>query len=177
MAVRGPALPPAALRAGPAQDLVIRRVDKLFPLWVALGLVIPFLAGLALSGGSVLAGLTAFVWAGLRVFLLHHATWSVNSICHMYGRRPSPPRTRAATTGLSRSYRSAKAGTTATTPSPTSARHGLRRTQIDPSYAVIRVLERLGLVWNVKQPRPEQIAAKQHALGMTPLATADRSAA
>ena len=100
------------------KDPVIRRVDKLFPLWVALGLVIPFLAGLALSGGSVLAGLTAFVWAGLvRVFLLHHATWSVNSICHMYGRRPFATRTRAATTGSSRSYRSAKAGTTATTPS------------------------------------------------------------
>ena len=69
-------------------DPVIRWVDKLFPLWVMLGLVIPFLAGLALSGGSLWAGFTAFLWAGLvRVFLLHHATWSVNSICHMYGRR------------------------------------------------------------------------------------------
>ena len=59
---------------------------------------------------------------------------------------------------------------------PTSARHGLRRTQIDPSYAVIRVLERLGLVWNVKQPRAEQIAAKQDAPGATRLAASRRAA-
>ena len=67
---------------------MIRMVDRLFPLWVLLGLAIPFVAGFALSGGSLFAGFTAFVWAGLvRVFLLHHATWSVNSVCHMYGRQ------------------------------------------------------------------------------------------
>jgi len=51
---------------------------------------------------------------------------------------------------------------------PTSARHGLQRKQIDPSFAVIRVLERLGLVWNVKQPRAEQIAAKRAAAAAGP---------
>ena len=71
------------------KDPVIRWVDKYFPLWALLGLAIPFVLGFALSGGSLFAGFTAFVWAGLvRVFLLHHATWSVNSICHMYGRQP-----------------------------------------------------------------------------------------
>ena len=160
------------------KDPVIRRVDKLFPLWVLLGLVIPFLAGLALSGGSVLAGLTAFIWAGLvRVFLLHHATWSVNSICHMYGRRPFATKDESRDNWLVAFVSLGEGWHHSHHAFPTSARHGLRRTQIDPSYAVIRVLERLGLVWNVKQPRREQIAAKQHAQGMTPLAAADRRAA
>ena len=71
------------------KDPLIRWVDKYFPLWALLGLAIPFVLGFALSGGSLFAGFTAFVWAGLvRVFLLHHATWSVNSICHMYGSKP-----------------------------------------------------------------------------------------
>jgi stearoyl-CoA desaturase (delta-9 desaturase) len=60
---------------------------------------------------------------------------------------------------------------------PTSARHGLRRFQFDPSYAVIRVLERLGLVWNVKRPKESQIEAKRRNAGVGRLATADRTAA
>jgi len=71
------------------EDPVIRFVDRYFLVWVLLGLFIPFLAGFALSGGELTAGLTAMVWGGLvRIFLLHHATWSVNSICHIYGKRP-----------------------------------------------------------------------------------------
>jgi stearoyl-CoA desaturase (delta-9 desaturase) len=143
------------------KDPVIRTIDKLFPLWVLLGLVLPFLAGLALSGGSLAAGLTAFLWAGLvRVFLLHHATWSVNSICHMYGRRPfaiddqSRDNWLVALVSLGEGWHHSHHAF------PTSAQHGLRRTQFDPSYLIIRGLERLGLVWNVKRPRDEQIAAK-----------------
>ena len=71
------------------KDPLIRKIDSLFPVWALLGLAIPFVLGFALSGGNWVAGVTAFVWAGLvRVFLLHHATWSVNSICHMYGKQP-----------------------------------------------------------------------------------------
>ena len=101
------------------KDPTIRWVDKLFPVWALLGLLLPALAGFAISGGSLVAAFTAFVWAGLvRVFLLHHATWSVNSICHMYGRRPFAIKDESRTTGSSRSSRSARAGTTATMPSP-----------------------------------------------------------
>jgi stearoyl-CoA desaturase (delta-9 desaturase) len=144
------------------KDPVIRRVDRLFPVWVLLGLLIPFLAGVALSGGSLFAGFTAFVWAGLvRVFLLHHATWSVNSICHMYGRRPFATDDESRDNWLVALVSFGEGWHHSHHAFPTSARHGLRRTQIDPSYAVIRVLERLGLVWNVKRPRAEQIAAKR----------------
>ena len=159
------------------KDPVIRRVDKLFPLWVLLGLVIPFLAGLVLSGGSVLAGLTAFVWAGLvRVFLLHHATWSVNSICHMYGRRPFATKDEVATTGSSRSYRSAKAGTTATMPSRprrATACGAPRSTRPTPSSAASSASASCGR----QAAAPRADAAKQHAPRITPLAAANRRAA
>ena len=164
------------------KDPVIRWVDKLFPLWVVLGLVIPFLAGLALSGGSLWAGFTAFLWAGLvRVFLLHHATWSVNSICHMYGRRSFATEDESRDNWLVALVSLGEGWHHSHHAFPTSARHGLQRTQIDPSFAVIRGLERLGLVWNVKTPRAEQIAAKRQAAasaGGPPLVgAADRQAA
>jgi stearoyl-CoA desaturase (delta-9 desaturase) len=144
------------------KDPLIRWVDKWFPLWALLGLAIPFALGFALSGGSLFAGFTAFVWAGLvRVFLLHHATWSVNSICHMYGKKPfaiedeSRDNWMVAMVSLGEGWHHSHHAF------PTSARHGLRERQMDPSYAVIRGLEKLGLAWNVKQPKPEQIEAKR----------------
>ena len=145
------------------KDPVIRWVDRWFPAWALLGLFIPFVAGFALSGGSLWAGFTAYVWAGLvRVFLLHHATWSVNSICHMYGRRPYAIEDESRDNWLVALVSLGEGWHHSHHAFPTSAQHGLKRTQLDPSYAVIRGLERLGLVWNVKRPRDEQIAAKRH---------------
>src|SRR3954454_14916484 len=86
-----PRRPASARRYAPdlRDDPAIRFVDRFFPLWVLLGLGLPFVAGFVLSGFSLLAGLTALLWGGLvRVFIQHHTTWSVNSICHIYGRRP-----------------------------------------------------------------------------------------
>jgi stearoyl-CoA desaturase (delta-9 desaturase) len=144
------------------KDPLIRWVDKYFPLWALLGLLIPFVLGFALSGGSLFAGFTAFVWAGLvRVFLLHHATWSVNSICHMYGRRPfaiedeSRDNWIVAIVALGEGWHHSHHAF------PTSAQHGLGRKQFDPSYQIIRGLERLGLVWNVRRPKDTQIEAKR----------------
>jgi stearoyl-CoA desaturase (delta-9 desaturase) len=160
------------------KDPLMRKIDSLFPVWALLGLVIPALAGYVLSGFNPVAALTAFVWAGLvRVFLLHHATWSVNSICHMYGRRPyetedqSRDNWAVAIVALGEGWHHSHHAF------PTSARHGLRRTQIDPSYAVIRLFEKLGLVWNVKRPKPEQIAAKRVTPGTPTLGTTERQAA
>ena len=144
------------------KDPMMRRIDSLFPVWALLGLVIPFVAGFALSGGDWVAGVTAFVWAGLvRVFLLHHATWSVNSICHMYGKRPfetddeSRNNWAVAFVSLGEGWHHSHHAF------PTSARHGLQRLQFDPSYALIKLFERLGWAWNVKQPKPEQLEAKR----------------
>jgi stearoyl-CoA desaturase (Delta-9 desaturase) len=144
------------------KDPLMRQIDRLFPVWALLGLAIPFLLGFALSGGDPVAGLTAFVWAGLvRVFLLHHATWSVNSICHMYGKRPfetgdeSRNNWAVALVSLGEGWHHSHHAF------PTSARHGLSPRQLDPSYRLIRLFERLGWATNVKHPKPEQIAAKR----------------
>jgi stearoyl-CoA desaturase (delta-9 desaturase) len=75
-----------------AKDLLadrdVRFISRTFPLWVAVGLALPFGLGVALTG-SVAGGLTGLLWGGaVRVFLLHHATFSINSLCHSFGRRP-----------------------------------------------------------------------------------------
>ena len=76
------------LRARPLRRRVIRRIDRLYMLWVVLSLGIPFAVGFAVDP-TLRGGLTGLVWGGLvRIFLFHHMTWSVNSICHTFGRRP-----------------------------------------------------------------------------------------
>ena len=118
------------------KDPVIRWVDKNFPLWALLGLAIPFVLGFALSGGSLFAGFTAFVWAGLvRVFLLHHATWSVNSICHMYGRQPFAIEDESRDNWLVAMVSLGEGWHHSHHAFPTSAQHGLSRFQPDPSYS------------------------------------------
>jgi stearoyl-CoA desaturase (delta-9 desaturase) len=157
----------AAGRAEPqryARDLVadplMRGISRLFPGWVALGLAIPFAIGYAATG-SLRGGLIGLLWGGLvRIFLLHHVTFAINSVCHFFGRR------RFATDDESRNV------FWLAVPSfgeawhhnhhafPTSAFHGLRRREIDPGGLVIRGLERLGLAWDVVRPSPERQAEK-----------------
>jgi stearoyl-CoA desaturase (delta-9 desaturase) len=143
------------------KDPAIRFVDRWFLGWVALGLLLPFAAGFALSGWQLTAGLSALLWGGLvRIFLLHHATWSVNSICHMYGTRPfaieDESRNNAAIAlvtlgeGWHHNHHAF----------PTSARHGLSRLQVDPTYALIRTMEAVGLARNVRRPGARQVEQK-----------------
>jgi stearoyl-CoA desaturase (delta-9 desaturase) len=144
-------------------DPVIRFVDRTFLLWSVLGLAAAFGLGY-LIGGTIVAGLTGLLWGGaVRMFVLHHVTYSINSLCHMFGRRDFE------TTDESRNL------TWLAIPSfgeawhnghhafPTSARHGLRWWQVDPSAIVIWTLEKLGLVWDVVRIPPERVASKAAA--------------
>ena len=143
------------------KDATIRRVDRLFPVWALLGLAIPFVAGYALSGGSLHAGLTAFVWAGLvRIFVLHHVTWSVNSICHMYGSQPFAIKDESRNNWVVALFSFGEGWHHNHHAFPSSARHGLQRAQFDPSYWIIRGLEKVGLAKNIKEPRPQHIERK-----------------
>lgn len=100
------------------RDATISFIDRRFLAWVLLGLATPFIAGYATSGGRLHGALTGLLWGGLvRIFLFHHATWSVNSICHFTGGARSRRGIRAATTGRSQSSPLAKAGTKTTMPS------------------------------------------------------------
>jgi stearoyl-CoA desaturase (delta-9 desaturase) len=70
------------------EDPTMRRINRSFPLIALASLLIPFLLGLAFGGGVLTAGLSALLWGGLvRIFLVHHVTWSINSICHFFGSR------------------------------------------------------------------------------------------
>jgi stearoyl-CoA desaturase (Delta-9 desaturase) len=140
-------------RARYARDLVadplIRFVDRTFPLWAVAGLVAAFGLGFAI-GGSVDAGLTGLLWGGgVRMLVVHHVTYSVNSLCHFFGRR------RFATDDHSRNLVWLALPTLGESwhnnhhAFPTSAAHGLRRRELDPSALVIRGLEAMGLVWDV----------------------------
>ena len=142
-------------------DPVIRFVDRWFLGWVVLGFALPFAAGLALSGGDPVAGLTALLWGGLvRVFLLHHATWSVNSICHMYGARPFAIRDESRNNWAVALITFGEGWHHNHHAFPTSARHGLCARQFDPTYLVIRAMEALGLARNVRRPSPSDVARK-----------------
>jgi stearoyl-CoA desaturase (delta-9 desaturase) len=141
-------------------DPVIRFVDRTTLLWIALGLAFPFVLGMAI-GGSVTAGLTGLLWGGaVRVFVLHHVTYSINSLCHFFGRQ------RFATDDHSRNllwlspFSLGEAWHNNHHAFPTSAFHGLRWWEMDVSGLTIRALERMGLVWDVVRVAPERQLAK-----------------
>ena len=106
--------------------------------------------------------MTAFFWASLvRVALLHHVTWSINSICHA-DRRPAVhvAATSPATSGGWRIPSMGESWHNLHHADPTCARHGVLRGQLDTSARVIWVLEKLGWVHDVRWPVKERIAAK-----------------
>jgi stearoyl-CoA desaturase (delta-9 desaturase) len=144
------------------EDRVIVWLDRLYLLWVALSLGIPFLIGYLVGGGSLALGLEAMVWGGLfRIFLYQHATFSVNSICHMFGRKDYRSRDEARNNWLVALLVFGEGWHNNHHAFPVSARHGLHRFQLDVSWWVIRTLERARLVWNVKTPSGDQLARRR----------------
>ena len=145
------------------RDPVLRFVQRTFPLWALGGLAAAFALGYAF-GGSVEAGLTGLLWGGgVRLFVLHHVTYSINSICHVFGRR------RFATGDESRNvfwlsvFSFGESWHNNHHAFPTSARHGLGRWELDPSAAVIRGLAAIGLARDVVSVSSERQARKRGA--------------
>ncbi|MDQ6749371.1 MAG: acyl-CoA desaturase [Actinomycetota bacterium] len=145
------------------KDPVIRFIDRTFVLWTLLGLAVPFGLGLALTG-SVVGGLTGLLWGGaVRIFLLHHATFAINSLCHFFGRRRYVTQDESRNLAWLAPLSFGEAWHNNHHAFPTSAAHGLRRWELDPSALVIGLLERLGLVWNVVSVPAERRHAKSVA--------------
>jgi stearoyl-CoA desaturase (delta-9 desaturase) len=143
------------------EDRLIRAIDRAYLLWVALTLGLPFAIGYAI-GGTTAAGVEGLVWGGLiRIFAYQHATFSVNSICHMFGRQDYRSRDEARNNWFVALLVFGEGWHNNHHAFPASARHGLDRRQIDVSWWVIRGLEKLGLVWNVKVPDSPQLERRR----------------
>jgi len=141
-------------------DRLVRTIDRLYLLWVVVTLGIPFAIGYAFGG--VERGVEGLLWGGLvRIFLYQHATFSVNSICHMFGRRDYRSRDESRNNWLVALLVFGEGWHNNHHAFPASARHGLHRFQIDLSWLVIRGLEKLRLVWNVKVPDELQMRRKR----------------
>ncbi|MDX6704413.1 MAG: hypothetical protein QOK16_1848 [Solirubrobacteraceae bacterium] len=144
-------------------DPVIRFIDRTTLLWIALGLLAPFGMGWAL-GGSLQAGLTGLLWGGaVRILLLHHVTFSINSLCHFFGRRRFETGDESRNLAWLAPLSFGEAWHNNHHAFPTSAAHGLRwyERALDTSALVIAAMERLGLVWDVVKVSKERQASKQ----------------
>jgi len=135
-------------------DPVVSFVNRTFVLWVITGFVVPFTIGYVL-GGTLVGALTSLLWGGLiRMFVLHHVTYSINSLCHVFGRRDfetgDESRNLAwlAIPSFGESWHNNHHAF------PTSSVHGLKWWQVDLSSMVIRTMEKLGLAWDVVRFSP-----------------------
>lgn len=147
-----------------APDLVkdsgMRWVDRMFPLWIVVSFALPALIGLAVTR-SLRGMVTAFIWGSLvRIFLLHHVTWSINSICHFYGRRPFDSPDYSTNNWMLSLVSFGEGWHNNHHAFPSSAVHGLLRGQFDPTAMLIRLLEKLGLARNIRVPTKDQMVKK-----------------
>ena len=163
--------PPARYAPDLVADPALRAVSAAFPALCVVSLGLPFAAGWAI-GGSWHAALAALLWAGLvRVTLLQHVTWSVNSLCHVIGTRPFTTRRYDRATNLwplallslGESWHNMHHS------DPTCARHGADPWQIDISAAVIRIFERFGWATGVHWPAPARLDGRRRDQGQPQL--------
>ena len=136
------------------RDRDMQRIDRLFPVLALASLAIPFAAGYVLAG-TLTGALIALLWAGLvRMALLHHMTWSVNSLCHTFGQRSDGTTDRStnlwplAVVSLGDNWHNVHHA------HPTWARHGARPGMVDPSAWMIRRFEQFGWASKVRWPTP-----------------------
>ncbi len=142
------------------EDQRMRTISRQFVPLIILGLALPALAGYLVSGGLAGAA-TGLLWGGLvRVFFVHHVTWSVNSVCHFLGKRRFDTDDRStnvfwlALPSLGESWHHNHHAF------PRSAVHGLKRWELDPSALIITAMEKLGLARNVVRISPERQAER-----------------
>ena len=148
------------------EDTGMRRINRAFPWLVVLGLALPALAGYLITG-RITGALTGLLWGGLvRVFFIHHVTWSINSVCHFFGRRRFDVEDQStnvfwlALPSFGESWHHNHHAF------PRSAAHGLRWWELDLSEMVIRLMRRVGLAWDVVLIPPDRQQQK-----LTPTST------
>jgi stearoyl-CoA desaturase (Delta-9 desaturase) len=141
-------------------DQAISKVSGAFPIWVAVSLLGPAVAG-GLWSMTFTGALTAFFWASLvRVCLLHHVTWSINSVCHTFGNEDFEVRDKSRNVAWLAILSFGESWHNLHHCDPTCARHGALKGQIDISARVIRWAEQLGWAWDVRWPDERRLATK-----------------
>ena len=141
-------------------DAPIRRISGTFPLWVAVSLLGPALIG-GLWSMSLAGALTAFFWASLvRVCLLHHVTWSINSVCHTFGNEDFDVRDKSRNVAWLAIPSFGESWHNLHHSDPTCARHGALEGQIDISARAIWIAEKLGWAWDVRWPDEQRLSGK-----------------
>lgn len=148
-----------------APDLIkdddIRRISRQFAGWTVVSLAIPPLVGGLLSW-SWQGAVTAFFWGSLvRVALLHHVTWSINSICHAVGRRPFRSRDKSGNVWWLAVLSCGESWHNLHHADPTCARHGVLRGQVDSSARIIRWMELAGWARDVRWPSRERVESRR----------------
>jgi len=144
-------------------DPIVSFIDRTFLAWVLLGLALPFALGFALTG-TLVGGLTGLLWGGaVRLFFVHHVTFSINSLCHFFGRQRFPTGDESRNLAWLALPTFGEAWHNNHHAFPTSARHGLRWWQLDPSAWLIGSLERVGLAWDVVRVTRERELQKSPA--------------
>ncbi len=142
-------------------DRLCRFMSKTFPLWVVVGLLLPAALGgvLTMSWTGVLLG---FIWGGLvRVFLLHHVTWSINSVCHIWGTQPFDSHDESRNNAIFGVLALGEGWHNNHHAFPASARHGLRWWEFDMSYLLILAMSKVGLASHVRVPPRARIESKR----------------
>lgn len=148
------------------EDPGMRRIGRRFPALAGLSLLIPTALGFVLDGVTLEGAVRGYIWGGLvRIFLVHHVTWSVNSVCHFFGRRRFDVEDQSTNVGWLAVVSLGESWHHNHHAFPRSAYHGLRRWEIDPSGLIISSLQRLGLGWNVVRITPERQRSKTVADG------------
>ena len=143
-------------------DRMIVWFERTFFFWAILSFVLPALIGWVVTGFTWRGLLGGLFWGGLvRVFMNHHITWSINSICHYFGNRPFKTTDLATNNWLLAIPSMGESWHHNHHVFPTSAYHGLQHGQIDIAALGSRGLEKVGLAWDVRKPSAEQIARKQ----------------
>ena len=144
-------------------DKDLRKVDRAFPWLVVASMLLPPLVG-GLWSMSWQGALTAFFWGSLvRVALLHHVTWSINSICHTIGERPFRSRDKSGNVWWLAFLSMGESWHNLHHADPTCARHGVEKGQIDSSARIIWLFEKLGWAHDIRWPKAQRIDARRVA--------------
>jgi stearoyl-CoA desaturase (delta-9 desaturase) len=148
--------PPERYARDLCEDPGMRRIDRAFPLLALAGVLLPFGVGYAVDG-SLGGALAAAAWGGaVRIFMLHHVTWSINSVCHFFGRRRFDIEDKSTNVAWLALLTFGESWHHNHHAFPRSARQGLGRWELDISAMFIWSLEKLGLATNVVRITPER---------------------